>query len=103
MCGGCGAGPHKIDWFSAGVPQTPGARLQSMIRLAAAANVLFETEGLRSRAAQGGQCMSVSTTTGRSVVASDPMAVRAAAEQLTGHVLDPLAVLHPKDSGGTND
>jgi hypothetical protein len=74
-----------------------------MVRLAAAANVLLGSTGLRSKATQAGATLSVSTTSGRSMVASDPGGVRIAAEQLIGHVLDPLSGLRTHHSGGGDD
>jgi hypothetical protein len=91
MCSGCGAPPSNIDWYSAGVPDSPGGRIQARTRLARAANAVLTGSGLSVTFYQGASSLSMRNTGGATEPVQTLSDVWTAASKLSGIHLDPLA------------
>lgn len=91
MCSGCGTPPSNLDWYSAGVPDSPGGRMRAKTRLARAANAVLTGSGLSVTFYPGASSVSMRNTAGATEPVHTLSDVWTAAGKLSGAPLDPLA------------
>ncbi len=105
MCSGCGTPPSSIDWYSAGVTDTPGGRILARTQLARAANSALTGTGLSVAFYQGASSLSMRNTTGAIEPVETLSDVWSAATKLTGALLDPLGprFTRPSQEGPADD
>jgi hypothetical protein len=105
MCSGCGTPPSNIDWYSAGVPDSPGARILARMRLARAANAVLTGSGLSVTFYPGASGLSVRNTAGATEPVQGLSDVWSAVRKLSGAPMDPLGPRFTRraDGGPTDD
>lgn len=91
MCSGCGTPPSDIDWYSAGISDSPGGRILSRSQLARAANAILTGSGLNVTFYPGASGLSIRNSAGVTEQIHSLSDVWTIAGKLNGAPLDPLA------------
>jgi hypothetical protein len=79
-----------MDWYSAGIEDSVSGRRQARIQLAAAANDVLSTVGIKVSYYPGASTLSLHSPTGTTVTVQQFSEIWPIADKLTGRGFDPL-------------